>query len=445
MINFNIELNQQYFMANSKPQAIYGLIRIKPEEIKGRIPMDIKFLIDISGSMGDIVVNKTINKNLIDTILSQFTNKKSLTKLQLVKIALKEVIGRMEVNDRISIITFASDAKEVASMTIKNDGDKQLLKDKVDKIRTDGCTNMSKALDMAINMAEDNKNVKRIIIFTDGEVNWPSVDEEERLCIDLAHKAKKSKIPFTAFGTGISYNDNFLNELAAITSGRMEHISDPVKVIEVFNQEIGILGDVAITNLEAVFETKPDIKLREVSRVIPQIEPVKLNSLNYLFLSLGDLDRTRGQAILFQAEIPPVSEGTHEIGTLGLTFDVPLYNLRGQKAEIKIYGDFTLNSSLCRINDEVISTIQMAGATKLQTLALERADAGDVTNATKMMEQVYTLYTKLGQDDLATQVKTLTNAIKTKGNISGDSTDVRRTLTTKSKQTISRTLMTKKH
>jgi hypothetical protein len=303
---------------------------------------------------------------------------------------------------------------------------------------------MSKALELALNMGEDSTNVKRIIIFTDGEVNWPSADEEERSCKDLAHRAKKQRLPFTTFGTGISYNDRFLTEIADITSGRMEHISDPVKVIDVFNQEIGILGDVAITNLEAVFETKPDIKLREVSRVVPQIEPVKLNSLSYLFLSLGDLDRARGQAILFQAEIPPVSEGTHEIGNMGLTFDVPLYNLRGQKAEIKINADFTENSSLCQVNDEVISTIQMAGATKLQTLALERADAGDMTNATKMMDQVYTLYTKLGQDDLATQVKTLTNAIKTKGTISGNTTDVRRTLTTKSKQTISRTLMTKK-
>jgi len=441
MLNFHLELNQNFFQAEGQSQTVYGLIRIKPEEnaIKGRSPLDIKFLLDRSGSMSERVHNTNLDINTIIDFLFSKKNKKNITKLDLLKIAVNQVINRMELNDMVSIITFDGNAKELIGTIIKSREDKNNIKKIVTQIRTGGSTNMSEALNIALTGSNTVNNVKRIIIFTDGEVNTPSVEEEEKACIELARKAKQLKIPFSIFGTGIEYNDKFLEKLADITTGRMEHISNPTDMINIFNEEIGVLGDIAITNLEGTIQMSRGT-LKEVSRVIPDIHQVSIGCPDYVFIPLGNLDRARGQAILFQAEIPPLPEGMHETGILEVTYDVPLYNITGQKEIFNIHVNCIKDTSLCIVNKNVLETVQLAGATKLQTLALERADRGDTNGASKMLYQVHNVYTQLGRSDLATNVKTLTNAINTGDLPSFETKDMRRTLTTMSKQSAAKTL-----
>ena len=116
-------------------------------------------------------------------------------------------------------------------------------------------------------------------------------------------------------------------------------------------------------------------------------------------MSLGDLDRARGQAILFQAEIPPLPEGKHRVATLEVIFDVPTQKLIGRKCKFELEINCVNDKSICKANKNVLSTVQLAGANKLQTLAMTRADSGDTVSAAKMMNQVQNIYTKLGQNE----------------------------------------------
>ena len=130
LINFEMELNQNHYEATNTPQTVYGLIRIKPEEqsIKGKIPIDLSFLLDRSYSMGDRVDGvKGNNKALLDILLTQITSKKKnfLTKLDILKIAVNQLVDEMDINDKISIIAFDSNSKEVITREIKKDRDKK--------------------------------------------------------------------------------------------------------------------------------------------------------------------------------------------------------------------------------------------------------------------------------------------------------------------------------
>ncbi|MEQ8188980.1 MAG: hypothetical protein ABRQ39_13495, partial [Candidatus Eremiobacterota bacterium] len=235
----------------------------------------------------------------------------------------------------------------------------------------------------------------------------------------------------------------FLEKLSDITTGRMEHISDPSNIVNIFNEEIDVLKDIAITNLEGTIQMNNGT-LKEVFRLIPDLHQVRLTCPDYVFIPLGNLDRARGQAILFHAEIPPLPVGTHETGILEVTYDIPLYNMRGQKENFKIHVNCTKDISLCRVNKNIMETVQLAGATKLQALALDRADRGDTAGAYRMLCQVYNVYTQLGRADMATNIKTLTNAIQTEEVPSFKTKDMRRTLTTMSKQSPGKTLMNKR-
>ena len=148
LINFEMELNQNHYEATNTPQTVYGLIRIKPEEqsIKGKIPIDLSFLLDRSYSMGDRVDGvKGDNKALLDILLTQITSKKKnfLTKLDILKIAVNQLVDEMDINDKISIIAFDSNSKEVITREIKKDRDKKTIKQKINSISCGSSTNLS--------------------------------------------------------------------------------------------------------------------------------------------------------------------------------------------------------------------------------------------------------------------------------------------------------------
>ena len=130
------------------------------------------------------------------------------------------------------------------------------------------------------------------------------------------------------------------------------------------------------------------------------------------------------------------------MATLEVIFDVPTQKLIGRKCKFELEINCVNDKSICKANKNVLSTVQLAGANKLQTLAMTRADSGDTVSAAKMMNQVQNIYTKLGQNELAGQAKTLTNAIN-KDSFSATTKDLRRSLTTKARQTVGRTLKRK--
>ncbi|MBI2267110.1 MAG: VWA domain-containing protein [Armatimonadetes bacterium] len=431
-MDLTVELSQSAILPSATPQVVYGLVRMMPKgQSSGpRLPLDLRFLLDRSGSMGSNAARFDLR-----------------SKLDALQDAVGAVIDQLVPGDRITVISFDDRTREEVPPTlIQSAMDQRRAKMAVEAIRLGGGTHMSGGLRKVIRSdSRTEGSVKRGIIFTDGEVNSPSEAGEERNCTTLAQEAGQKHFPLTLFGTGVEYNDRFLEKLARESNGRSEHLEDATQAVSVFMEEVGYLQEVSVMNLEVTLAVV-DSSFTSVSRVVPQIEPQVLCSPNYFSTYLGDVDKVRGQAILFSLHIPPFSQvplgGKLLLGRAEVVFDVPSKRLKGARTDQVIEIRVTDDPNQVVVNLPVLTTVKLEGATKLQTKALDLAQAGNVHQATAMLSQVATLYQSAGQEDLATKAMTLTNALTQNGGISGDTLNVQRTLTTASKKMITKRLTT---
>lgn len=157
--------------------------------------LDIAFVLDSSGSM--------------------YPNDPSNLRISLTK----EFIDKLSDTDRAAIIDFDSYSKVWSGFT----SDKNSLKKAVDKIDSDGGTDIYRGLDTALkefDKIESNKHLKVIFLLTDGDDGYSNSAYDS-----LLYKAKQNNIIIYTVGLG-DVNSTKLKTIAGYTGGKYYSASE---------------------------------------------------------------------------------------------------------------------------------------------------------------------------------------------------------------------------
>lgn len=200
------------------------LVGLKAEDIKKskREPLNLVFLIDVSGSMF------------------------SEDKLPLVQKAFTMLTETLTEDDRISIVTYAGDEKVVLKGTSGEDKDKII--DAINSLEAGGSTYGEAGINRAYDLAEryfiDGGN-NRVILATDGDLNVGLSSEEE--LTELIEEKRESGVFLSVlgFGTG-NVKDNRMEALADHGNGNYSYIDSEMEAKKVLVEEMtGTLYTVA--------------------------------------------------------------------------------------------------------------------------------------------------------------------------------------------------------
>ncbi len=193
------------------------LVGLQAEEIdlSDRKPMNLVFLIDVSGSM------------------------MSPDKLPLVQQAFAMLTENLNENDRISIVTYAGAEEIVLEGACGNEY--TAITDKIYSLTAGGSTAGAAGITCAYELAEEyfikNGN-NRVILATDGDLNVGLSSEEE--LTELIEEKRKSGVNLSVlgFGTG-NLKDDRLEALADNGNGNYAYIDSPLEARKVLVQEMG--------------------------------------------------------------------------------------------------------------------------------------------------------------------------------------------------------------
>ncbi|MCH5188117.1 MAG: von Willebrand factor type A domain-containing protein [Oscillospiraceae bacterium] len=190
-----------------------AMLSVQGDELKEKLPSNLVFLLDISGSMYDS------------------------NKLPLVKTSMKMLLDQLDENDRVSIVVYASGTGVVLESTPVSEKEKIIAE--IDKLRAYGATNGSAGLNLAYEQAEksliDGNN--RIILCTDGDFNVgpSSTGELEKLIEEKRDKG----IFLTVLGFGMgNYKDNRMETMADKGNGTYAYIDSAREAKKVFVDEL---------------------------------------------------------------------------------------------------------------------------------------------------------------------------------------------------------------
>ncbi len=182
---------------------------------KDRPPLNLVFLIDVSGSM------------------------QAANKLPLVRDSLKVLLEQLWAEDRVGIVTYAGESAIALPSTPGSRYDEILAA--IDALSSGGSTNGEAGIREAYLMAEDNfieGGVNRVMLCTDGDFNVGVSDDNE--LVDLIRVNATSGVFLTVlgFGTG-NLKDGKLEALADKGNGHYAYIDDLIEAKRVLGDEAG--------------------------------------------------------------------------------------------------------------------------------------------------------------------------------------------------------------
>ena len=177
-------------------------------------PMNLVFLVDVSGSMN------------------------SKDKLPLVKKSLVMLTKHLDKSDRVAVVVYAGRSSVVLESTT-GDNKGEILQ-ALEHLRSRGGTNGSAGIVMAYNIAQQHfikDGVNRVLLATDGDFNVGISDREQLISLIESKREQGIFLNTLGFGSG-NYNDYLMEQLADKGNGFYAYIDSIFEAKKVLIDEI---------------------------------------------------------------------------------------------------------------------------------------------------------------------------------------------------------------
>ncbi len=200
---------------NSDHEIMFVGMKTRNIDLEEAPESNLVFLIDVSGSMCDD------------------------NKLPLLQKSFKELVDSLPDKGRVSIVTYSGSEKVVLSG--ESMAKKNKIKNAIDSLEADGCTNGEAGIQKAYEIAKNNYiegGINRVILATDGDLNVGISSPEE---LEKFIKNKKDEGIFLSvlgFGYGNLKDDN-LEKLADCGNGNYSYIDSLFEGKKVLVDEMG--------------------------------------------------------------------------------------------------------------------------------------------------------------------------------------------------------------
>lgn len=225
----NIEFDTllaKYLSKKVNPFNDFIHVMLKPKPLDIPTPICLFCIVDVSNSMTS---NSCENVSDMEDL--------NFSRLSLVKHSLKTICSTLRSHDRISIITFSSNAKIVINpICINSQYQKNNVFKMIDNIEEENATNIWAGLKLAFDESQklsSEKYHKTLMLFTDGESN---IDPPQGILPTLKEYLKEYKDTFTlsTFSYGNEADSHLLVDIAKLGNGVFGYCPDCTMVGTIF-------------------------------------------------------------------------------------------------------------------------------------------------------------------------------------------------------------------
>ncbi|XP_051182791.1 E3 ubiquitin-protein ligase WAV3 [Lolium perenne] len=196
-----------------------------------RAPLDLVTVLDVSGSM-------------------------SGQKLALLKQAMRFVVDNLGPNDRLSVVSFSSDARRVTRLARMTDAGKASCISTVESLAARGGTNIAEGLRTAAKVLDERRHrnpVSSVVLLSDGQDTYTSVTRrggganyEALVPPSFLRTDGEWSAPIHTFGFGNDHDAAAMHVIAESTGGTFSFIENEAVIQDAFAQCIGGLLSVVV-------------------------------------------------------------------------------------------------------------------------------------------------------------------------------------------------------
>ncbi|NEP00163.1 MAG: VWA domain-containing protein [Symploca sp. SIO2E9] len=409
--------HREFLPADTPEQKLFVMLKLRPtKEVAIELPStSFAFVIDTSGSMYEVVKGDTKPTGKVYTQdgkeFEEVTGGK--TKIDIVIESLLNLVGsnQLSASDRVAIIQFDDRASTIIGLTPATQTSQ--LEAGIEKLRNhSGGTCMGKGMEQTLNLLSgQSMTSRRALIFTDGA----TFDEEE--CRELAKQFADKGIPITALGVG-EFNEDLLINLSDNTAGHLHHIvsghatGTDVAISDlpqILFKEFSQAQQEVINNLTLTAKTVKGVKLTRVVRAYPDQAEFSLIQEPYLIGTAVANDET---VFILEFTIDSHASSRVRIAQLGLTYDIPGQNRRGELPPQNVVVQFVAGQSgAAQVDPEVMGYVQQCNISQLVTEATRLADSNP-EQAGKILETARRMTVKIGNQAMLESLNEAQNELR---------------------------------
>lgn len=403
MLNVQIVPHREFLPADSSEQKLFVMLKLRPkkEVANTRPPTTFVFLIDTSGSMREVVVGEVVPTGNTFTVDGQeyMGVTGGETKIDIVIESLNRLIhsGKLSASDRIAIVKFDDSASTLIGLTPATQTSQ--LESAIEQLRQfSGGTRMGAGLRGALSLLSgQNMTIRRTLLFTDGQ----TFDED--ICRAIASEFASNNTPITALGVG-EFNENLLTYLSDTTGGIPLHIvaeENPggaavsiSKLPDTIIQEFTQAQQEVITNLALTVKTVKGVKLTRIVRAYPSQAEFSLTQDPYPIGNAVGNDET---VFILEFSMESRAASRVRIAQLGLTYDVPGQNRRGELPPANLLVQFVAGQVAAQVDQEVMGYVQQCNISQLVGDATRIAESNP-QKAQELLETARRMTVRIGND-----------------------------------------------
>ena len=182
-------------------------------------------------------------------------------KIEHARAAVRELISQLSPDDRFALVSYASHAEQVISLSPATAEAKQRWRGTVAGIRPGGGTNMSGGLEQAVSITAGPSagHARRLILISDGLANEgdPTVEGLSRRAASAAqHEAVVSTV-----GVGADFNEFLMSAVADAGTGNYYYLNDVERLAQVFADELGATRETVASAVTIAVDAGPGIEV----------------------------------------------------------------------------------------------------------------------------------------------------------------------------------------
>uniref|UniRef100_A0A453J5J6 VWFA domain-containing protein n=1 Tax=Aegilops tauschii subsp. strangulata TaxID=200361 RepID=A0A453J5J6_AEGTS len=224
-------------LVHVKAPAMADTVAAGSDKPPPRAPLDLVTVLDVSGSM-------------------------SGHKLALLKQAMRFVIDNLGPNDRLSVVSFSSEARRLTRLTRMSDAGKALAVSAVESLVARGGTNIAEGLRTAAKVLDERRHrnaVSSVVLLSDGQDTYTMMrrrgpsgvqanNYEELVPPSFARTGADGEwsAPIHTFGFGNDHDAAAMHVIAEATGGTFSFIENEAVIQDAFAQCIGGLLSVVV-------------------------------------------------------------------------------------------------------------------------------------------------------------------------------------------------------
>jgi Ca-activated chloride channel family protein len=220
-------------------------------------------------------------------------------KLRVAKSAVEEAIGRLQPDDRFSVVVYDDVVDVVCASTSASAEGRRGAIDRLRAVEARGSTNLAEGWlrgceQVAAHLVAEGVN--RCLLLTDGLANVGITAPDE--LTGHARELKARGVSTSTFGVGNDFDEKLLTDLADAGGGHFYYIADAPQIRDAITSEVGETLETVARDVALEITARDDIRIDAIS-------PYRLTTNgNRTTVSLGDLVSEQVVEIVLRLSFP---------------------------------------------------------------------------------------------------------------------------------------------